>query len=224
MGHGLSNLERDTERKALGTVWVVCPYPVVARGLEELLKTEARVHVGPEPPPVDQAPSSIILWPDEAEDVASEVKRLREMFPRALVLVFGSPADQRAVMVALGEGASGYLHAEMEPAQIVEAVSLVGAGEEVVIPQEALASLVGEDALEGTSALTPRQREILELVAEGLSNAEVAGRLCLSEATVKQHLRLAYKMIKVKNRTEAARLWSGPRGSASFQEEEGIRT
>ncbi len=53
--------------------------------------------------------------------------------------------------------------------------------------------------------LWARQREILELVVEGLSNAEIAGRLYLSESTIKQHLRAAYKVLGVRNRTEAAK-------------------
>jgi DNA-binding NarL/FixJ family response regulator len=54
--------------------------------------------------------------------------------------------------------------------------------------------------------LSFRQRQILELVVEGLSNAEIAGRLYLAESTVKQHLRAAYKLLGVRSRTEAAKL------------------
>ena len=54
--------------------------------------------------------------------------------------------------------------------------------------------------------LSHRQREILELVVEGFTNAQIAKRLFLSEYTVKQHLRAAYKLLGVSNRTEAAKL------------------
>jgi DNA-binding NarL/FixJ family response regulator len=57
------------------------------------------------------------------------------------------------------------------------------------------------------AALTPRQREILELVVEGLSNVEIGKRLFLTESTVKQHLRAAYKLLNVQNRTQAAKLF-----------------
>jgi len=53
-------------------------------------------------------------------------------------------------------------------------------------------------------ALSPRQREILELVVEGPTNAQIAWRLFLSESTIKQHLRLAYKLLGIANRTQAA--------------------
>jgi DNA-binding NarL/FixJ family response regulator len=55
--------------------------------------------------------------------------------------------------------------------------------------------------------LSVRQREILGYVVEGLSNAEIARRLYLSESTIKQHLRAAYKLVGVSNRTEAANLF-----------------
>ena len=54
--------------------------------------------------------------------------------------------------------------------------------------------------------LSLRQREILEMVVEGLSNAQIAGRLYLTESTIKQHLRAAYKVLGVRNRTQAAKV------------------
>jgi DNA-binding NarL/FixJ family response regulator len=63
-----------------------------------------------------------------------------------------------------------------------------------------------ETKTEHLRVLTPRQREILELVVEGLSNARIAERLFLTESTIKQHLRAAYKLLNVRNRTEAAKL------------------
>ena len=110
---------------------------------------------------------------------------------------------------ALLAGASGYLHSGLLPDQIISAISLVCTGQ-MVIPRELLKGLVEEVAPRDRSTLTSRQREILGLVAQGLSNAQIANRLHLSEFTIKQHLRHAYKTLKVKNRTEAAKLWSGP--------------
>jgi DNA-binding NarL/FixJ family response regulator len=85
-----------------------------------------------------------------------------------------------------------------------------------VVPRDLLKELlVDEPPVDLSSTLRPRKREILELVAKGLSNAEIARRLYLSESTIKQHLRGAYKALGVKNRTEAARVFrrsdqSGP--------------
>jgi DNA-binding NarL/FixJ family response regulator len=211
----IKNGSKPEQRKTLGTVWVVCSYPVIARGLEEALKERARVHIGPEPPE-RETPSAVIFCLDEAvKDVASEVKRLRGMAPYAPILVFGLDVDQRAGRAAFEVGASGYIHAGMGPAQISEAVSLASIGE-VVVPKEVFMSLMAEEASTGASALTSRKREILALVAEGLTNAEIAQQLDLSEHTVKQHLSGVYKVLKVKNRKEATRLWSGLEGPADF--------
>ena len=200
----------NPERKTLGLVWITCPYPVVAQGLEDSLK-EAQVHVGHEPPE-GEMPSSIIFCSNETEDIALEVKRLREIAPHVPILIFVLQVDLQIGRAALQAGVSGFIHSGMQPAQIVNAVSLASAGE-VVIPKELLRGLVEEETPTGTAALTSRQREILALVAEGLTNAQIAQRLHLSEFTIKQHLRHAYKLLKVRNRTEAARLWSSRKDS-----------
>jgi DNA-binding NarL/FixJ family response regulator len=96
----------------------------------------------------------------------------------------------------------------MTPDQLVRAVEVAIKGE-LVAPRELFRYLLSEDRSSDLAALSARQREILELVVEGLSNAEIAGRLFLSESTIKQHLRAAYKVLGVKNRTEAAKLIRG---------------
>jgi RNA polymerase sigma factor (sigma-70 family) len=94
----------------------------------------------------------------------------------------------------------------MTPAQIGRAVVVVANGEPVA-PRELLQRLiVGDDPVDLINILSARQKEILQLVVDGMSNVQIAERLYLSESTVKQHLRTAYKVLHVKNRTEAARL------------------
>ena len=92
----------------------------------------------------------------------------------------------------------------MDPEQVVRAVEVAQKGE-LVAPRQLLGYLLSQDKTPDTVALTNRQREVLELVVEGLSNAEIAGRLYLSESTIKQHLRGAYKVLGVRNRTQAAK-------------------
>src|SRR5919199_1641462 len=204
--------ELEPKGKTLGLVWVVCSHPVIAQGLQSVLKDKAQVHLGEDVPPEDVTPSSVVLCPrseeDDEGDIVSEIKRLKEMVPSAPILLFGSGVDQQVFQAALLAGASGYLHSGLLPEQIISAISLVSTGQ-MVVPKELLKGLVEEAAPRDRSALTSRQREILGLVAQGLSNAQIADRLHLSEFTIKQHLRHAYKTLKVKNRTEAARLWSG---------------
>jgi two-component system nitrate/nitrite response regulator NarL len=93
----------------------------------------------------------------------------------------------------------------MPPDQIVRAVEVAAQGE-LVAPRELLQLLLAYEDVGGLGLLSARQQEILDFVVEGLSNAQIAQRLYLSESTVKQHLRSAYKVLGVSNRMEAARL------------------
>ena len=104
----------------------------------------------------------------------------------------------------LKNGADGFVHAEMHPAQVLSAVEVVQKGE-LAAPRQLLGYLLSQNENPEIGGLSTRQREILELVVEGLSNAEIARRLYLSESTIKQHLRAAYKVLGVRNRTEAAK-------------------
>ena len=95
--------------------------------------------------------------------------------------------------------------ASMEACQVVRAVDLAIKGV-LVAPRKLLEYLVNEEFVD-TGSLPMRQREILTHVADGLTNAQIAERLNLSEFTIKQHLRHAYKVLRVKNRIEAADLF-----------------
>jgi len=87
--------------------------------------------------------------------------------------------------------------------QLVRAVAVASEGE-LVAPRELLRYVSIKDRSGGLAALSARQREILGHVVEGLANAEIGKRLYLSEFTIKQHLRAAYKLLGVSDRTEAA--------------------
>jgi DNA-binding NarL/FixJ family response regulator len=91
------------------------------------------------------------------------------------------------------------------PDQLVRALAVAARGE-LVAPRELLRYVLANDQSGDLAALSVRQREILGYVVEGLSNAEIGRRLYLSESTIKQHLRAAYKLLGVSNRTEAANL------------------
>ncbi len=203
----LTTAAQQTESKPLGAVRVECSYPVLTLALKEILKDAADVYEGRRPRGA-RDPSSVILC-SNGRDIASEVKRIRKLLPDAAVLVFAMDMNVRLAQGALRAGASGVIHAGMRPEQIVRAVQLASAGKIIVfesaVSQELLESLVAEEAAD-LAALTPRQRQILELVCEGLSNAEIAERLFLTESTIKQHLYTTYKLLHVRNRIQAAKL------------------
>jgi DNA-binding NarL/FixJ family response regulator len=202
--------EMPTRNGALGVVWIKSSTSLLSVGLEGALKTRRiTVHRGPQAPRA-AAPSVIVYSPPAGEnELASEVQRLKELAPEAAIVVFGASADVSLARAALKAGANGLLHAGMPPEQIVRALEKAHEGEEV-LPRELLRGLVSEmlakEREPDLSGLGARKMEILEMVVEGLSNAQIAQRLYLSESTIKQHLRSAYKTLGVKSRNEAAQV------------------
>jgi DNA-binding NarL/FixJ family response regulator len=190
---------------SLGLVWVDCPRSVVSAGLVRALEKRATVHQGLKPP--RDVPSCIILCANNNEGLSERITFYQEVSPDAPpVVVFSPQLDLPLARDALQAGASGFVHAEMMPDQLVRALAVAARGE-LVAPRELLRYVLTNDQSGDLAALSARQREILGYVVEGLSNAEIGRRLYLSESTIKQHLRAAYKLLGVSNRTEAANLF-----------------
>jgi DNA-binding NarL/FixJ family response regulator len=191
--------------KPLGLVWVLSPsYSITTEGLKQTLEGKADVRIGGESP--TGSPSCVVLY---AASVMEEgwlegMGRIRELYPGVPLLVLGSQLDLALAWATLKNGADGFVHAEMHPAQVLRAVEVVQRGE-LAAPRQLLGYFLSQNENPKIGDLTARQREILEMVVEGLSNAEIAGRLYLSESTIKQHLRAVYKELGVRNRTQAAK-------------------
>jgi DNA-binding NarL/FixJ family response regulator len=197
--------ESQDNPRPLGLVWVDCPRSVVSAGLVRALEKRATVHQGLKPP--GDVPSCIILCANSREGLSERVTFYRELNPDAPpIVVFSPQLDLPLARDALQSGASGFVHAEMFPDQLLRALAVATKGE-LVAPRELLRYVLTNDQSSDLAALSARQREILGYVVEGLSNAEIARRLYLSESTIKQHLRAAYKLLGVSNRTEAANLF-----------------
>jgi DNA-binding NarL/FixJ family response regulator len=196
-------------------VMIDFPSQLVANRLARALeRTHLHYRQGP---PEASVPCIVVLWVENAKDVPRRVKHTRGVSPDASILVLGPSADLPLARVTFRSGARGFVHAGMRPEQIAHAVEVAARGEPVV-PRELLGHLVAGEEPVDLGMLTSRQREILELVAEGLNNSQIAKRLYLSESTIKQHLRLAYKLLGVKNRIQATRLFrnaNGDRGEAN---------
>jgi DNA-binding NarL/FixJ family response regulator len=107
------------------------------------------------------------------------------------------------------------VHAGMSPQQIVRALEVAEEEGELAFPRALLGYLllneVSEASGAGPAALSARQVETLELVGQGLSNAVIAERLSVSESTIKQRLRAAYKVLGVRSRTAATKLFLTPK-------------
>lgn len=126
----------------LGRVWIIRNHPEAALVVEKALQAEFDGDGGAEPPS-PEGPTSIVFCPN-GEDVAAGIAHLRTLAPEAPVLVFGASPDPWLATAALRAGASGFLHAGMQPAHVVRALSLVRQGE-IVIPRDIVADLLGED-------------------------------------------------------------------------------
>jgi DNA-binding NarL/FixJ family response regulator len=138
---------------------------------------------------------------------------LRERGPGVKVIALTTYADDRSVVAALRAGARGYLTKDAGAEEIRRALEAVVRGEAAIDPAvqhhlvDALAS--GEPAREQAAdrslpdGLTPREAEVLSLIAAGLSNAEIAERLVVSEPTVKSHINHLFAKTGVRDRAQA---------------------
>jgi DNA-binding NarL/FixJ family response regulator len=128
---------------------------------------------------------------------------------RTRVLILTTYESDDHILGAIEAGASGYLLKAAPQAEILAGVRAVAAGETVLAPTIAarLVRRVREDAAGGSAtavpALSPRELEVLRLVAAGRSNPQIAADLFIGEATVKTHLLHAFEKLEVNDRTRA---------------------
>jgi DNA-binding NarL/FixJ family response regulator len=142
-------------------------------------------------------------------DGVAATRRLRERDPEIRVIALTTYDDEQSVVQALRAGARGYLTKDAGAEEIRQALEAVVRGEAAIDPAvqrhlvDALAT--GGPATAGTlpDGLTPREAEVLSLIAEGLSNAEIAHRLVVSEATVKSHINHLFTKIGARDRAQA---------------------
>ncbi|HGM9944897.1 TPA: two-component system response regulator NarL [Proteus mirabilis] len=131
--------------------------------------------------------------------------RLRSLSGRIVVFSVSNYSDD--LITALKRGADGYLLKDMEPEELLAALKQAAAGKMVVSPTltPILAQSLREDRSEGERyQLTPRERDILKLIAQGLSNKMIARKLDITESTVKVHVKHLLKKMKLKSRVEVA--------------------
>ncbi|CAA9565082.1 MAG: hypothetical protein AVDCRST_MAG73-4080, partial [uncultured Thermomicrobiales bacterium] len=142
---------------------------------------------------------------------ADLIRDLRAANPGAQALVLTASADRRDLMRAVEEGAAGVLHKSAPLGEIVAAVRRLAAGEWLLAPAELVGLLreAGEarardrTARESVARLTPRERDVLALLAEGLSDKEIAARLSVGKDTVHTHMVNLLAKLGVESRLQA---------------------
>jgi DNA-binding NarL/FixJ family response regulator len=137
-------------------------------------------------------------------DGVEATRRLREHAPESKVIVLTTYADDRSVLEALRAGARGFLTKDAGAEEIERAIAAVVRGDAAIDPavQHHLVEAVAATP-DLPNGLTPREAEVLALIAEGLSNAEIAARLVVTEATVKSHVNHLFTKTGVRDRAQA---------------------
>jgi DNA-binding NarL/FixJ family response regulator len=138
-------------------------------------------------------------------DGVEATRRLRESASDAKVIALTTYADDQSVVDALRAGARGFLTKDVGADELREAIEAVSRGEAAIDPavHHAVVAAVAAPAPERPAGLTARELEVLQLIAYGLSNQEIAARLVVTEATVKSHVNHLFTKLSVRDRAQA---------------------
>lgn len=135
-------------------------------------------------------------------DGVAATRALREQAPSARVLILTTFDSENDVLPAIEAGAIGYLLKDALPDELIRAVRASACGESVLAPS-ATQHLMGRARRPGTGTLTEREKQVLQLVANGNSNREAASALFIGEASIKTHLQHIYDKLGVRDRASA---------------------
>lgn len=206
-------------------VFLLDDHEVVRRGLADLLDAEPDISVVGDAGTVDHALArGPALRPDVAVlDVRlpdgngiAVCRELRDQMPELACLMLTSFDDEEALLDAIMAGAAGYVLKQIKGSDLVSAVRTVASGQSMLDPATTarLMRSLRADPAESTAvtpelaSLSPRERDILALIGDGLTNREIGKRLYLSEKTVKNHISRLLAKLGVQRRVQAAVLAS----------------
>lgn len=144
-------------------------------------------------------------------DGIEATRRIGVERPGTAVLVLTAFSDRRRILGALEAGACGYLLKDASSAEVGEGIRAAARGESPLDPRAARTVLAARAEPDPLERLSPRERDVLAALVEGLPNKLIARRLEISEKTVKSHLTRVFREIGVTDRTQAA-LWAERQG------------
>lgn len=201
------------------SVLLVDDHQVVRQGVHAFLQTQPDIEVVAE---AAGGETAVALAAQFAPDVVlmdllmpgmggvEATRQLKKISPRSQIIVLTSYHQDEHIFPAIRAGALSYLLKDVEPAELAAAVRKAAKGEAVLHPQVA-ARVVKEihgaradDKPNVFTELSDREMEVLRLLAEGLSNADIAARLVISEKTVKSHVSNILSKLHLADRTQAA--------------------
>ncbi|MFF7240551.1 response regulator [Streptomyces collinus] len=201
-------------------VFLLDDHEVVRRGVHDLLDDETDITVVGDAATVEQALARVpALRPDVAVldvrlpdgDGVTVCRELRSRMPELACLMLTSFDDEEALLDSIMAGASGYVLKQIRGSDLVSAVRTVARGQSLLDPgatTRLMARLRGgqqpEETPDALPGLTGREREILALIGEGLTNRQIGRRLYLAEKTVKNHISRLLAKLGVERRIQAA--------------------
>ena len=198
-------------------VFLLDDHEIVRRGIAELLDGEPDIEVVGEAGLTAEARNRIpAVQPDVAildarlpdGDGIDLCRDVRSAMPHLRCLILTSYDDNDAVLAAVMAGASGYLLKEIRGSNLVDAIRQVAAGRSLLDPAvtERLMTRLREGPRTDNrlATLTAREREILDLITQGLTNRQIGERLFLAEKTVKNHVSGLLAKLGMQSRTQAA--------------------
>jgi DNA-binding NarL/FixJ family response regulator len=198
------------------SVLVVDDHAVVREGLRSFLELQEGNEVVGEAADGEAAVRAAEAWQPDVVlmdlvmprlDGVGAMRELRRRLPSARVIVLTSFPDDDRLLPAIQAGAAGYLLKNADPQEVVRAVRAAHAGEALLDPGVAarvLEAIAQRPDSEPAERLTPREREVLALIARGMPNKLIARELEISEKTVKTHVGHVLAKLGVTDRTQAA--------------------
>lgn len=192
-------------------ILVVDDHPIVRSGIIGLLGTTSDLKVVGEASTGSEAvelarklkPDLVLMdlrMPDIDGDEATAI--ILKQLPETKVLILTTYDSDESILTAIEAGASGYLLKAAPQEELLAGIRSVASGEVALAPRIA-SLLVSRVRRPKAPSLSSRETEILRLVAEGMSNPEIASKLFVAEATVKTHLLHAFEKLEVNDRTRA---------------------
>ncbi len=200
------------------TVLLTDDHLVVRQGLRAFLETQPDLEIVGEAASGEEA---IALSQEHAPDVAlmdllmpgiggiAATRQIKQISPRTQIIILTSFHEDSQILPAIQAGALSYLLKDVKPLELIAAIRKAARGEAVLHPfvatrlmQSLQTKPTNSDGV--TTELSKRELEVLRLIAEGITNAEIAERLFISEKTVKSHVSNILSKLHLADRTQAA--------------------
>lgn len=200
-------------------IFLVDDHEVIRRGIVALLRAEPDLHVVGEAASGEEALDAVEAARPHVAVVDLRLpdcngvelcRELRSRMPDLCCLILTSFADHEAMAGAVMAGAAGFVLKDVVAVELIEAIRTVGAGGSLIAPNTSSALMAQwqhqQDTTDPLDQLTDRERIILQLISEGLTNRQIADHLFLAEKTVRNHVSRLLAKLAIQRRAQAAAL------------------